>query len=69
MIYIKRILWVLFYLPALVITSILFFLVLIWFPCVVAFYYIKDGNIDNFPEKLCLWNPDAIFDWYQELKP
>lgn len=55
MIYIKRFLWVIFFLPMFLITAFAFLIGLLVFPLLVGGYYIKYGTICG-----CKINPDIL---------
>ena len=68
MIYIKRLLWVAFYLPVLVIATCAFVMGLFLCPIILCAYYIKDGTTTY-----CNFVPDtmgnAINNFYLSIRP
>lgn len=55
MIYIKRFLWVIFFLPMFLITAFAFLIGLLVFPLLVGGFYIKYGTISS-----CKIDPDTL---------
>ena len=68
MIYVKRLLWLVFYLPVLVIATWTFVVGLFLCPIILGVYYIKDGTIRG-----CEFEPDTLAKivdrFYQRLQP
>ena len=53
--YILRTLWLIGYIPVFIFTSIVFLLMILAYPLVGAFYFIKTGSVNN-----CPFTPDFI---------
>jgi len=51
MIYIKRTIWALGWVPAFIIGLILCLVSMISFPFIAMFYYIKNGDVETTPDK------------------
>ena len=69
MIYIYRILWLIFYIPIFAIELVLFaigFLILL--PMSSLFYYMKDGNIEDMPYYFPFEWVYNVDNWYKDLQ-
>ena len=70
MIYIKRFIWALGYLPVFMIGLVLGIVQMISFPFIGLFYYIKNGDIETTPDKfLPIKNTIWLEEFYKKLEP
>ena len=53
--YILRTLWLIGYIPIFIFIGILFFIMLIIYPLIGAFYFIKTGSLES-----CPFTPDSL---------
>ena len=69
MIYIYRILWLLFYIPIFIFEMAMFTLSIPVFFIACAVYYIKTGNIEETPDGFLPWEAVVKIDyWYKGLQ-
>lgn len=61
MIYLKRILWLIGYIPVFIAEGIFMIISLMLLPFVVFFYFVKDGTWET-----CNFNPGCISEWIEE---
>lgn len=70
MIYIKRFLWILGWLPVIILGSVLIVISIFTYLPVVSFYYIKNGDIETTPDFFYPIYPGALLERnYKKLEP
>lgn len=70
MIYIKRFIWALGWIPMFIVGTILGFANMLLFPLIGLFYYIKNGDVETTPDKyLPLRWSIQLEDAYRKLEP
>jgi hypothetical protein len=70
MIYIKRFLWALGWVPVFIIELILCLISIFLFPFIAIFYYIKNGDIETTPDKyLPIRQTIQLENVYKKLEP
>lgn len=70
MIYIKRFLWALGWIPMFILALILCMVSTFSFPFIGMFYYIKNGDIETTPDNLLPMNVAIkLEDYYRKLEP
>ena len=68
MIYLYRILWLIFYVPLLIVALALFIMSIILFFVVVLVYFVKEGDIEKAPNPcIPVVLVEKIINWYNGL--
>ena len=68
MIYLKRALYAIFFIPVFIIAYIFFVLCIIFYPIIGMFYYIKTGDVENTPIDPGTV-PSYIIELYTQIEP